>query len=197
MTVSQRYGIVYRAFDSTNGKSYVGQTCGDLEKRIDSHLRSGSTCRKFKHALRKRPEKFSWSILTECLNQDDLNAAEKYWCDFFDCINDGYNLREGGGSRGRLSEETRRKMSLSRLGKPLSESHRRNVSLGSKGKTMSVEARLKIQRAVNLWHSDPENRKRNSLSHLGKRHSPDTLKKMSASQKRRRELERVNRESQS
>jgi len=177
-------GLVYRAFDTTNGKSYVGQTTGLLEDRIASHFSPNSNCLKFLHALRKRPQAFIWTVVTRCPSLDELNAAEAYWVNFFNCVYDGYNLRFGGGSQGRLSDETRRKMSVARTNNPANKGWKlRPEHYRSQAET----------RKLNLAGRDPFSAEARKLSHLaqvGSKHSEATRKKMSESQKTRRKRER-------
>lgn len=93
--------IIYRAFDTSNGKSYVGQTVLPLWKRRAQHHKK-SSCRKFFAALRVRSDAFVWSVLTSCSSHHDMNHAEEYWIEFFDSISNGYNLVPGGNGRGRM-----------------------------------------------------------------------------------------------
>ncbi len=109
-------GQVYHVFCVTTGKAYVGQTWGDLAKRWVSHCYK-SNCVKLARAIRKYgPDSFVLTPLTQAWTQEELDAAEHYWIGFFDCIQNGYNIRSGG-SRGRLSLETREKLRLVNLGK--------------------------------------------------------------------------------
>lgn len=91
-------GLVYHAFDTTNGKAYVGQTASSLEERRKEHL-SCRDRRPFLNALRKRSHAFVWTVLTSGLtSQEDLDKAEIYWGTFFEClVPRGYNLRLGSG----------------------------------------------------------------------------------------------------
>lgn len=86
-------GIIYRAFDTSNGMSYIGQTRNGLLSRMQQHLRPSAKIknRKFVNALHKCPSSFVWSILIEC-HINDLDSAEAYWISFLECILDGYNL---------------------------------------------------------------------------------------------------------
>ena len=93
--------MIYHAFNTINGKAYVGQTTRDLKERVYSHYKSGShSCPALKEALKKYPrEVFVWSILTHVDNQKDLNEAEKYWIKHLNTMAHtgwGYNLKEGG-----------------------------------------------------------------------------------------------------
>jgi hypothetical protein len=88
--------IIYHAFDTTNGKAYVGQTGKTLNERQRRHLNSRANL-PFANALRKRPEAFVWTMLTTGVQtQQELDDAEIYWGTFFDClVPSGYNLKLG------------------------------------------------------------------------------------------------------
>ena len=159
---------MYCAFDSTNGKVYVGQTIHSFEFRKKSHLdvnNSRNYCTKFKNALHKRPDKFSWSVLTEVDNQEDLNNAEIYWINFFDaCGSGGYNL-EYGGAHGKWSEEAklalrkkledpeiRMKMKLAKLGTKQSPEHIAARMKGKKSFKLSEKTKSKLSEiACEQW----------------------------------------------
>lgn len=100
---------VYHAFDTSNGKCYVGQTVREpWTDRRDEHLASRG-CTPFSRALRKRPEAFVWTVLVSGLvMQSEADEAEIYWGNFFHSLKpEGYGLRLGFG-RGQHSEESRR-----------------------------------------------------------------------------------------
>jgi group I intron endonuclease len=178
------YGIIYQAFDTSNGKSYIGQTTRSLEIRKNEHWNEESNSRKFKNAFRLRPKAFVWNILTTCYNFNDLNVCEMYWIRFFNSIFDGYNLREGGQSGGKMSDESRQLMSLSKIGNQNGKGHRR-----SKEQNELVSQKLK-KFYENRDPFSAESREKARQAKIGKKHSEETKKKMSLSQKKRRFHER-------
>lgn len=100
------YGTIYLAADISNGKTYCGQETGGPFSRMQKHLKSKKNVH-FHNALQIRPESFVWMLLCECENQVELDAAEIYYGEMFDCLHpQGYCLRLGHG-RGRVSNETR------------------------------------------------------------------------------------------
>jgi group I intron endonuclease len=163
-------GIVYHAFDTSNGKAYVGQAGSTLEKRKAGHLRFTKNL-PFTNALRKRPEAFVWTVLTSGLTtQAELDEAEIYWGTFFDClVPNGYNLKLGSGHVIWSDEEKARQsirltgkkqtpetiakrvatlkgmkmpgVSKALLGKPKTEQHRENISKGRRGKPNGHEGK--------------------------------------------------------
>lgn len=148
------YGIIYKATNLVNGKIYVGQTIKPLRKRIsghlcEAHLRADNTF--FHNAIRKYGLKnFDWNIVYECKTREELNIMETFAIITYRShfSGGGYNLTFGGdGCNGRvLSPETRRKISLSHLGKTLSEEHKMKIGKGGKGKKHTDEAKEKMRR---------------------------------------------------
>ncbi len=111
-------GLIYQAFDTSNGKSYIGQTWLPWPKRMVQHL-GGADKRPsrnglLKNALHARPEAFIWTVLTTHVQtQKELDDAETYWGTFFDVLHpNGYCLKLGRG-RGLMSDETKSRLSAS------------------------------------------------------------------------------------
>ena len=106
----------------------------------------------------------------------------------------GYNLvnttNGGEGSYGHHpSEATRRKLSLSHIGKkrpPVSKETRIKLSKIWKGKHFTEEMKKKISEAKNgviPWNKGKSQTQRQSLSHSGWHHSEETKRKMSQKRK--------------
>ncbi|MHB8407906.1 MAG: GIY-YIG nuclease family protein [Acidiferrobacterales bacterium] len=104
--------IIYCAFNTRNGKYYVGQTVQSLEKRRGAHLQLRKRGGAFRSALRKYgPRAFVWSILTVCQSHAEMNAAEAYWVRELNSLAPhGYNLIEGGGATGKMTDEARARL---------------------------------------------------------------------------------------
>ena len=144
------YGIVYRAFLIEDNKSYVGQTIKSFDNRINQHRclsKNINDTRHFYNAIRKYEwNNFQWEILEECYNKVELDNAEKKWINYFDSIENGFNLKEGG-SYGKHSEETKQKISEKNSGesngmygkvginrgKKFTKEHSENLSISHKG----------------------------------------------------------------
>lgn len=159
-------------------KYYVGQTTREVSSRAGSngsgyHKYDKNIKSKFVNAIRKWGwNAFELSIIEDGIkNQTELNEKEKYYISFYDSFNNGYNSTEGGdgvtgckntGMYGKVfTEEHRRKLSLSHIGKPSAR----------KGKPHTEEAKAKIREA----------RKRQvGENHpmYGKHHSMETKLKM-------------------
>jgi hypothetical protein len=79
--------------------------------------------------LKKNGYEIFDKIILEIIDPNDqvmLNDRENYWIKHFDSISRGYNLREGG-VRGKLSAETKARMSAAKKGKKFSEKHKQNL----------------------------------------------------------------------
>ncbi len=110
-------GIVYLARCKANGKTYVGQTIGTLERRRRQHENAaGRTGKPFQNALKKYGlDSFEWSVLeVVTTTQSDLNKAELNWGLKLNAFVDqgGYSL-DLGFSGGRQSSVSRQNKSIS------------------------------------------------------------------------------------
>jgi hypothetical protein len=173
-------GYIYM-LTSPSGKSYIGQTVRTIEKRLEEHETGKSIgCRAIYNAIKK----YGWENFEkdwyECPDED-LNSEEKLLVrDMGTLSPDGYNLMDGGGSRGKPSDETKQKMSESMtgdkhpmFGKPKSEETKQKMSEAQLGKTPSDEARQKMSEA----------QRGEKHRNFGKTHSEETKRKMSDSVK--------------
>jgi group I intron endonuclease len=113
------YGIVYKITNKLNGKVYIGQTIYSLERRWQQHI---SKARRdshylFHNAIRKYGiDSFDLEELESCDTCDSLNDCEIHWIKELNTLSPfGYNLVTGGKS-GTPSEDTRKKMSIAKLG---------------------------------------------------------------------------------
>ena len=103
--------IVY-GFYKNNELVYIGQTTMRLEKRIQCHYSCAklkkNTCMLIVRALIKYGiESFSYKVLKECKNLEDLNDSE---ISLIKEYNPRYNIRLGGVN-GKHSKETKLKIS--------------------------------------------------------------------------------------
>jgi hypothetical protein len=92
--------IIYKATNKVNGKSYIGQTIRNLDKRKKSHISVAYNNPQFAfhHAIIKYGEEnFKWEVLCKCKDIDKLNKKEKYYIKEYKTFGKiGYNMTTGG-----------------------------------------------------------------------------------------------------
>lgn len=117
-------GLIYRAYHKETGQSYIGQT-ENLEKRKENHLSKINDNTLFHQALRQYGwDSFEWEILEDNISINKLNEREKYWVEYFNSFECGYNQTKGGDYNSRNfkhSEETKKKLSEIKKGTHLSD----------------------------------------------------------------------------
>lgn len=107
---------VYMHKNLINGKIYIGQS-SNLKDRWSRNGERYKGCTHFYAAIQKYGwENFEHTILEENISEEDIGNREQYWIAYYQANQreKGYNLTEGGET-GKLSEETKQKMSESRL----------------------------------------------------------------------------------
>lgn len=165
---------IYKTTNLINNKIYIGQTIHDDPK----YLGGG---RLIKMAIEKYGrENFTKEILETCSKREDLSGREIYWIKKLNSRDPkiGYNMAEGGSSF-YVTEESKKKVSESLKGKyvgknsfrygiKLTEEHKKIISESNLGKKISDETRKKMSESrIGITYS-PETRKKMSDSHIGK-----------------------------
>ena len=89
------FGIVYiRVFP--NGKVYIGQTTRGVKKRWKEQNRAARNNKngspKLFNALRKYNYKTKDYIIAYAINQEQLDMTEKFYIQWYDSIENGYNI---------------------------------------------------------------------------------------------------------
>ncbi len=105
--------VIYKVTSPAN-KIYIGQT-KDFRKRKSDYKKNRCKSQiKIYHSILKHGwENHTMEIIetiqhdTDC--QDITNQREKYWIQFYDSINSGLNILEGGGN-GPMPEEVKEKL---------------------------------------------------------------------------------------
>lgn len=132
-------GYIYKIV-SPSGKLYIGQTI-DLVRRKSKYRRL--SCKQqpkiYNSLLKYGWENHIFEIIekVEFVDKSILNEREIFWIKEFNSFEDGLNLTAGGDSK-EISEETREKIRLSKLGK----------TSPNKGKKMSDEQKKKISKKM-------------------------------------------------
>jgi len=167
------YGRIYLIRCLFNGKLYVGQTTQTLISRWRSHKYKG--CRALNSAIKLYgPEAFEISILEEVEDREQLDIRESYWITELNTLAPkGYNLKTGG-SRGKPSEDTRKRQAFAHKGRKLPESVRKRMS----------ESQQERRRQEALVGAGPtfsdESKHKMRIAKLGSKQSELTRKKRSA-----------------
>jgi len=118
--------VIYRITNNINDKVYIGQTIQEIKDRFREHCKKS---RQKKSAITSAIIKYGKEnfiiepLMTNIKNIEELNYWEKYWIKVYDSVSpNGYNLTDGGsvcrnmGTRKPMSDETKRKISLSLIG---------------------------------------------------------------------------------
>lgn len=101
-------GVIYKATNVVNGKSYIGQT-SNFEQRISHHIHSSHNDMipdydsPFHRAIRQYGEEsFVWDVLCEVGGstkeelRDKMNKYERGFIRYYKSFSDGYNALLGG-----------------------------------------------------------------------------------------------------
>jgi group I intron endonuclease len=128
------FGQIYCITNLLSGKKYIGQTTQPLWKRWSQHCNVNSRSMVIGKAIQKYgKENFIMELVYKAETLEELNLKETEYIKEFNTLSpNGYNLGTGGGNR-KLSDETKRKLSLAHIGKKLPP--------------MSLEVRKKISAA--------------------------------------------------
>lgn len=165
---------IYTITNTINYKIYVGQTTVP-KNRWAAHkceARSNRIRYPIHFAIQKYGEgNFQFTLVGAYLTQQEVDVAEVYWIEFFDSRNNqvGYNLAIGGnGNSGwHHTKESKRKISQSNLGKEMplhTQEWKDNMSAIMTGRNITWADKI-------------------GLAHRGMKHSTESKKKMSKSQK--------------
>jgi group I intron endonuclease len=162
--------FIYKTTNLVNGKIYIGQHIGDRPYYIGSGKSLKAAIKKYGR------ENFKREILEYCDNVDHMNEREIIWIARYDSTNPliGYNLEYGGNGKGKVNEETKKKISETKKGE-------KNFFYGKKH---SEESRKKISEAnKKRGPLSEETRKKMSEAAKGKKFSEESIRKRSEARK--------------
>lgn len=129
--------FVYKITNAVNGKCYIGQTIHDVTHRWCEHRNQRGSTLVYNAIQKYGIENLLWEVIETVTSLDELNLREMYWIEHFNSISpNGYNLISGGLSKVPC-EETRRKISKSKMGKKAKPEH---IELRTKGITAALQA---------------------------------------------------------
>ena len=179
---------VYCITNTRSGLRYVGSAAWSFAKRWSKHKtdlrRNVHSNQRLQNVFNKYgAESLVFTVLRYCEPEECLHF-EQLFMDHFESTNKalGYNMApKAGHTRGmKMSEATKRKMSLAKRGKhtqPLSAETKARISAALTGRTGPPQS--------------DETRKKQSLAKLGKPKSLEAREKMSAAKKGRRQSDEV------
>jgi group I intron endonuclease len=143
-------GVIYK-ITNPNDKIYIGCTI-DFKRRLSEYRRLSINGQvKIYNSLSKYGfDKHVFEIIEECDN-DTLHEREIYWIKYFNCIEEGLNIRLGNRT-GSLTEDTKQKISAALKG-------RKNTWIkpggGVKGYKYTEEQKQKMRKPrVNKWERE-------------------------------------------
>lgn len=177
-------GIIYMILNLKNRKAYIGQTISGFRVRMEAHKRDARVGSKMviHEAIRKHGcENFAYFVVGYYFGRKELDEAEITNIRMFnsECPN-GYNVTPGGRSP-QMRQETKEKISQSKVGKKrpnmTGENHPRF------GKPMPIETRMKLSITTSTSMT-PERREELSKQAKGRRHSEATRRKISENSKK-------------
>lgn len=159
-------GFIYR-FSSPSGKSYIGQTIRDVEKRRKEHIKLPGSCILLENAIKKYDDKMEFEVLLE-VNDTYLDFYEEQCIQKYGCIEPyGYNIRTGGSNshHSAISCKRMREAKLGEknhnFGKPRTDSAKAAISIAKSGekhhfygKTFTEEHKLKLAESHRKSHSE-------------------------------------------
>ena len=185
------YYLLYEITNLVNGKTYIGQHI--TKNKNDSYMGSG---RAIQRAIKKYGrENFKKEILLYAKNEVALNFFERALVTpEFCALKTNYNLREGGGSKGKMSKESITKIHktkrLNGTNKVSSET-KAKISATMKGRKQSPEWRAKISLALKGKKKHPEHVANLSAAKIGKKCSFETKMKISLTSRGRKKPPRT------
>ena len=176
--------ILYLITNRINGWCYLGYTSQTVAQRWSRHLQSAARSSRvyFHCAIRKYgPDTFDLSEVCYATGLEQIRLLEQSAIAAFrDAGIPLYNRTDGGeGTHGfKFSTASRAKMRSAKAGKPLSSEHCAALSVAQqKRPRKSPEECAAISKRLLGHPVSEESRLKNRLSHLGKRHSPESNKK--------------------
>src|SRR5690606_8377148 len=143
---------------SPSGKIYIGQSV-NIENRIKfyrlGHLKNQTA---LMASFRKYGfDNHKFEVIEEC-DIERLNERERYWQDYYNVLRYGLNCRltKFKDKSGRLSDETKAKISQSRIGE-------KNPNFG---KSLSLEHKMKLSKIAKVNMSRENNHRSKTVIDL-------------------------------
>jgi group I intron endonuclease len=183
-------GKIYRIVNLITEMVYIGQTIKRIDQRWHGHIYNSQkdNPRLYLHKSIKKygVENFIIEQIDFADNIDTLNQKEIDWIIKEDCIvPNGYNMKGGGGSFGKMPEFLREKISRANKGKTKPASHSERMSKLHSGKKLTPEHKQRISEFNKGKKLTPEHIQIIIDSKTGKSRDEKTKRKISNSLRER------------
>jgi group I intron endonuclease len=137
---------IYKFTHLESGRSYIGQTIQDPNRRRLEHICDSRHTKRtyhFHNALRKYGiDSFSFEVIAKASDLKELNSLEEYYVTKFDSIQNGFNIRNPGDNKIHNPE------SIVRMQESQKKAHARRREMGG-----GVEKTKKRNQIVKTWQS--------------------------------------------
>lgn len=159
----EKYGFVYIWYDRKRKMYYIGSHWGTED---DGYICSSTRMR---NAYKRRPTDFRRKTLNRVYDKYSLLEMEQYWLDKVKNTAKYYNLIYTVSPQWWMDEENRKSVVDKMKQKVISEEHRRKISVSMTGKPKSEAAKQKMVGNTNRRGkpTSKEGRAKISASHTG------------------------------
>ena len=173
---------VYQHRNLKNGKSYIGMTSQNPKRRWNNGLGYKNNLRMWNDIQNSDWNKdWEHNIIGKFEDKQEALNVEEMFIRLFDSTNEGYNTSTYGNSHYERTEEHKKKISESHIGKHHSEESKKKISealSGEKaywyGKHHSEEHKKKISEALSGKHLSEEHKNKISEAQTGNHNRPQT-----------------------
>ena len=155
---------IYKFTHLATERSYIGQTIQDPNRRRLEHICNSNHSPKsyhFHNALNLYGiDAFSFEVIAEATSLEELNSLEIEFINKFDSIENGFNIREGGGNKKHSPE------SIERMKEAQRAAHARRREENSGVETHALPRSHKGK--TNLWKLSEEAKQKIGAANKGK-----------------------------
>lgn len=146
------YGVIYKIVSNIDGRVYVGQTI-NFKRRMGEFRKRQKYPNKFSKielAISKyKFENFHYYIIDEAETLKMLDYKERFWIRVYSCDipGIGFNNESGGNGRGKVSQETKDKISKAHKGKITPQETKDKISQSKTGSKASEATKANMSKA--------------------------------------------------